>query len=60
MWIHISCYDVFIQSVQNIYVKNDGGNISLQETDGGHQGFRNKWFQNDKRWTCGYTVCLEL
>lgn len=42
MLIHILCYDVFIQSMQTTYVKNDGGKISLQEAEGGHQGFRNK------------------
>lgn len=62
MLIHILRYDVFIQPMQNIYFKNDGGKISLQEADGGNQGFRNKWRQSstNKRWTYGYTTCLEL
>lgn len=38
MLINILCYDVFIQSVQNIFVKNDGGKVSLQEAAEGHQG----------------------
>lgn len=48
--------------MQNIYVKNDGGKISLQEADGEHQGFRNKWRQSrtNKSWTYEYTTHLEL